>query len=639
MSDDDPIRIGPALRREPSSDEDVIRVAPRPPGLRGRGLGRGNRGGRPRELPQSGTFACWFVIDSNPRPSLESSDAPERVNRDSPGVGALAVCQWRYVLASAETDQVHASLHEGSRRTKAGPALGYVQYHIVKIWVAEDPYPLPNVDVPVTDPCMEGILCSECAEELVDDNGTTVNEALSPYIRAGVRVLSFPPSRLDEFSNSTLPVCFRSVRVGPRSDLRGLIRAHPPVSSVHAWRKREGVPSRGVRQAPGEAQGSSYEEMLLELPRTPAAPSTEPRTNVRGCVARDIDPLVIINAAGFSKFLRTTRDFSAAMNAANRFDHPDSDMDSRDDKADPRRTGLDNTVRKLDVMDLLLFRRKLHADAAHDMIVAINLYSDSSPVSGSEIQGMLMDIHRRNDDNERIELPGGNLSYGQFDAVSKSMCLLHALWLVAGPDAQTIRYCLRKVASITTDHGTEMHTLEMRDVVDAYCAYMQGASLEHCRTLVDVSSRWLPNALRISGWSHSMGNIMRHTAETTTRWPRILQQMRDLVGFSGMPLGGSTSRKPWRRTHPMTSTSTFWTTFAHRSQSGGTRRFRPPCRRYCLCACCAKSTSKPNGSQTLKIRSSSNPSWMHARIHSFGTSWKRRTARCLHQRSETGALE
>ena len=223
--------------------------------------------------------------------------------------------------------------------------------------------------------------------------------------------------------------------------------------------------------------------------------------------------------------------FSAAMNAANRFDHPDSDMDSRDDKADPRRTGLDNTVRKLDVMDLLLFRRKLHADAAHDMIVAINLYSDSSPVSGSEIQGMLMDIHRRNDDNERIELPGGNLSYGQFDAVSKSMCLLHALWLVAGPDAQTIRYCLRKVASITTDHGTEMHTLEMRDVVDAYCAYMQGASLEHCRTLVDVTSRWLPNALRISGWSHSMGNIMRHTAEATTRWPRILQQMRDLVGF------------------------------------------------------------------------------------------------------------
>jgi len=242
--------------------------------------------------------------------------------------------------------------------------------------------------------------------------------------------------------------------------------------------------------------------------------------------------MIVINAVGFSRFLRSTKDFSAALGAANRYNNPDSDVESRDGAEDPKRTKLDDTVRKLDVMDLLLMRRKLHADEAQNNIVAINLYSDASPVSGSELQGMLMDIHRRDaSHHERVELPGCTLSYGQFDAISKTVCLLHSLWLVAGPDAKTIRYCLRKVASVCTDFGTEVHTLEMRDVVDAYCAYMEGAPLEHCRTLVDVNKRWLPWALRVSGWSHTFGNIMRHTAESTTRWPRVLNQMRALVGF------------------------------------------------------------------------------------------------------------
>jgi len=229
------------------------------------------------------------------------------------------------------------------------------------------------------------------------------------------------------------------------------------------------------------------------------------------------------------------------MKAANQVDNPDSSSESRDVTRDPKRTKLDDTVRKIDVMDLLLHRRMLHADATHDNIIAINLYSDSSPVSGEEMQGMVMDIHRRDDNHVRVELPGCNLSYGQFDAISKSVCLLHAMWLVAGPDAKTIKYCLRKVSSITTDFGTEMHTLEMRDVVDAYCAYMEGAPLEHCRTLVNMSQRWLPNAVRISGWSHTMGNIMRHTAESDLRWPRILAQMRALVSFSAIARGGSSS--------------------------------------------------------------------------------------------------
>ena len=74
-----------------------------------------------------------------------------------------------------------------------------------------------------------------------------------------------------------------------------------------------------------------------------------------------------------------------------------------------------------------------------------------------------------------------------------------------------------------------MHTVEMRDVVDAYCRYMDGGSLAECRALVKADQQWLPNALRLLGWSHTFGGIMKHTAESTARWPGILQKMRDLV--------------------------------------------------------------------------------------------------------------
>ena len=528
--DGDVIRSGPARRREPSDTGDAIRVGP-PTGALAKALGRGSRQGRPRETPQFGTVVCWLVGDSNPGSALEPSAVPDRANPDRPDIGALAVCQWRFMPASAEAGARHDSLIGGAR-ARGGEAWGYVEYHCIKMHKLLDPQPFPDFDGPLSDPVLPALLATTLAHLRVDAAGTTVGDVLE--VHAGDRkvVLPWEGSHLTDF-DGTAPMCFRSVKLSGRSDLGALLPDAPPLAAIPKWKQKVVNRASGAQGGAGQDGNSVlYEAMLLELPPEKFTASTASRPAARrGAASRpEIDPIMVINAAGFTKFLRSKRDFTEALGAAQHYDNPDAE-EPRDGGNDPKRSKLEDTQRRLDVIDLLLMRRKLHADAATDNTLAINLYSDASPVAGEEIQGMLCDIHRKNGDNERVELPGCNLSYGLFDAISKSVCLLHAFWLVAGPDPDTIRYCLHKVISITTDFGTEVHTIEMVDMVAAYCAYMEGSDMTKLRSAVNQEERWLPFALRLSGWSHTLGNIMKHTAESATRWPDVLAKMRTLVEF------------------------------------------------------------------------------------------------------------
>ena len=532
--DDDGIKSGPALRREPSDVSDCIKPGR---GLvnRGRasGRGRGNAVGRPREPPQCGTFACWLVGTPNPGPALEASAAQDWADPEGPGMCGVAMCEWRFVAASSAAADTHNSL-AGGVRARGGEAWGYIQYRFINMWRFTEPQPVPAFDGEWSDPVFPAIVADELSDCHVGDGRTTARDVLDAHWCTGASVvLALGRRELGAFFEATTPSCFRSIRLAKRSDTKGVIPELPPLTSIARWRKASSVLARGAQgEDDQDKTQAAYERLLLELPASASKPPPAPRGDAKhGFVKRDIDPLIVINAVGFSRFLRSSRDFGPALNAAQRYENQASDDESREDDKDPKRSKLEDTMRRLDVMDLLLMRRKIHADALTDNILAINLYSDGSPVSGAEIQGMLCDIHRRNGEHERIELPGSNLSYGLFDSISKSACLLHAFWLIAGPDYDTLRYCLRKVVSITSDLGTEIHTLEMRDMAKAYCMYMEGADLAACRDAVNTMERWLPFAARLSGWSHTMGNIMLHTAESTGRWPDALAKMRTLVSF------------------------------------------------------------------------------------------------------------
>ena len=60
---------------------------------------------------------------------------------------------------------------------------------------------------------------------------------------------------------------------------------------------------------------------------------------------------------------------------------------------------------------------------------------------------------------------------------------------------------------------------------------MAGKDLAECAEYVNHTARLLCNALRVSGWSHQFGNIMKQTAKSCEGWPRTLQARRDWCGF------------------------------------------------------------------------------------------------------------
>lgn len=83
----------------------------------------------------------------------------------------------------------------------------------------------------------------------------------------------------------------------------------------------------------------------------------------------------------------------------------------------------------------------------------------------------------------------------------------------------------------TTDFGTEHLTVDLPDILKAFICWNQGTDLVACRVHVNHNRRLLWNCLRIVGWCHTWGNIMKTVAHVCPQWPRVLEQMRVLIAF------------------------------------------------------------------------------------------------------------
>ena len=87
------------------------------------------------------------------------------------------------------------------------------------------------------------------------------------------------------------------------------------------------------------------------------------------------------------------------MGAGYRYDNPDC-SEARAGITDPGSSTFERAAARLDALDLLLERRRWAADRECDLVRSVTLYSDSSPVTGEELQGMVMDIMKH--DNNAV---------------------------------------------------------------------------------------------------------------------------------------------------------------------------------------------------------------------------------------------
>jgi hypothetical protein len=159
-------------------------------------------------------------------------------------------------------------------------------------------------------------------------------------------------------------------------------------------------------------------------------------------------------------------------------DFPSDNSHIRDALRDPSAKTLWRARGKLDAVSMLLDRREFAGWKATDAVRGISLYSDASPVVGTELQGMVMDVvfhpGRGPDGNElcRRTLPGSSLPYGMTDWSAKLMALVWAIFLVVGPGLEEMSYFWTHVRSLTTDYGVELSLQMVCDIIPAFILWV-----------------------------------------------------------------------------------------------------------------------------------------------------------------------
>ena len=85
--------------------------------------------------------------------------------------------------------------------------------------------------------------------------------------------------------------------------------------------------------------------------------------------------------------------------------------------------------------------------------------------------------------------------------------------------------------SITTDYGVELSIGLLCDIIPAFLDWVNGASLGDAAHFINRDQRLMPNALRIGGWSHSIGNVMKGSGNYFPSYALWLGHLRSLCRF------------------------------------------------------------------------------------------------------------
>jgi hypothetical protein len=405
------------------------------------------RTGRPRPIRRTaktrGSVGCWIVSEY-----VVAGASSLRRRR----VEGLMVVTWRFASAGVFGPNV-------AREPVGGDV---VEYHIDDCW---------------------SLVRSEEVDGSLDEHSALAPMQLEQACK-NIELLS-PEVTVEEFLSST--ACeFRKVfvihAVDVEATMAGATPRHlrtvplalrtpvlldmPTRWEIYRWRQVHGAPpAPGLVPRVQQALPTS-EFALLELPaKRPRKGGQEeekagPNYSTRFGHDRVLDPISLVNAVAFSLHLRNVEQFTEAMADARCYETGDGE---RNAEADPHPSSLHRAASRLDIVGMNVERRIWHQEVLDESVDAINVYSDSSPVTGTELQGMVVDIVHKTGDVRRVVLPGGSLTYGNCDAVAKTMVFLWSSWLVFGPDERHLRYFCDHVYSWTTDFGVETHCVGIPD--------------------------------------------------------------------------------------------------------------------------------------------------------------------------------
>ena len=480
-----------------------------------------------------------------------NSPSPARARKRQRSRPPLVTTGRFWALVSEVTggeERVHGVAQVSWDLTAEGGPLGAVVYAAEQMQFLDSPTQVPDrgsarcFTVSAINAC--GAQPLRCASASSASPTTVRSFVMSQGVASIDEVIRLSAAEMEALkaASGPGPCHFRSVAVHTRSCGSGFIVNRPGNKILKRWRQqrkgedRQEASNLATSAAPREG-GPSHETALPDLSLPPGVTpesledvAARDRRRARNVTEREtLDPVKLVHAVAFASHLRSPKYFSEALDEAEEFLGLDrDDFAGRDRGADPTRFPLMKALARADAVCCLLQRRLFVTWFQQGLVKCICIYSDASPVVGVEIQGMVIDVIFHDKGFERIVLPGSTLAYGSANTVAKGVALLWAIFLVAGPTPQALRTFCDHVISFTTDFGVEMHLLEMPDIIDAFVAWVSGVPLDRLRPLVNQNTRMFPRALRMAGWSHTLGGIMKEVANSMDEWPHSLKHMRAL---------------------------------------------------------------------------------------------------------------
>jgi hypothetical protein len=199
----------------------------------------------------------------------------------------------------------------------------------------------------------------------------------------------------------------------------------------------------------------------------------------------------------------------------------------------PSSPSLNEARIKLDAVTLQIERRQLQylLKNKRETLQSAHVYTDASPVTGNELQGMLLELCFVCGLIQTIVLPGVMMHYGACAVVDKCVALLWALFLVVGPEFELLNFLVSMITSTTTDMGTELGVGDCPDILHTLLRRITGVPMAMLEGTTDGRSRLLKHSLKIAGWYHHFENLTEYDCNQIDRWPLILNCIRCLCKF------------------------------------------------------------------------------------------------------------
>ena len=389
---------------------------------------RGGGHGRPRAPATSGQCCVWLVA-AEAGQDRSGSSSPVRDAQPLPRqLAGLALVSWTFFNAREAPERIAISGPVAGAQGRGAAPWGFVDYESREVWRLERPLAL-GAALPLHFPTSHlhlEQLANDCCLRGVPTTISALLGERNDLQRGGVLLL--PPATMDAVFAQVPPYLLKRCPLHARFNPRSLVLNAPSKSAVQRWKRdarlqlRRHIPHAALKRQ--RQQVPTADDAVLHVPTKQA------RTRQYGlgiwrpglAVQQNrCNPVKLIHAISLSTKLRSVHVLSEALLDAAYFDADSDDDDEidRDTSRDPGHTVLAQARQRLDIVGMNIQRRIFHQEMSEDAIEGIACFSDASPVTGEEIQGMAVDILKRDGTVRHVVLPGSSLRFGEADAINK----------------------------------------------------------------------------------------------------------------------------------------------------------------------------------------------------------------------------